>query len=142
MVEAAEAKVETIYPANSRHRNESMKYLKSLHGLLRMMETPAINLLLAGVEKRPEATLGELMMFMQAYNLRFGPATTPRQRAGLRHALPEARDAPVRGRPRTGQHRPDPGDQARRLRGGEIFSGMSTKDLKRPAPPAPPAPGR
>ena len=32
------------------------------------------------MEKRPDATLGELLGFMNAFNLRFGPATTPKQK--------------------------------------------------------------
>ncbi|WP_435008559.1 hypothetical protein P12x_005767 [Tundrisphaera lichenicola] len=73
-------KVETVYPRNSSQRNEATKYLKAAHGLASMLETPAVNVLLAGVENRPEATLGDLLGFMAAYNLRFGAATTPAQR--------------------------------------------------------------
>ena len=46
-----------------------------------MLKTPAIDVLLAGVEKRPDTTMGDLLAFAQAFNLRFGPATTPQQRA-------------------------------------------------------------
>ena len=111
-----------------------MKYLKSLHGLLRMMETPAINLLLAGVEKRPEATLGELLMFMQAFNLRFGPATTPRQREVYDMLYPKlvklrAEVAPALASAPAPTAGPD--DAA----AGEVFSGMSTQDLTRSRPP-------
>ena len=42
---------------------------------------PALDILLAGVEEHPEATLGQLLAFMSAYNLRFGEATTPTQKA-------------------------------------------------------------
>jgi hypothetical protein len=140
VVEAAEAKVEKTMPANTHDRNEAMKYLKTVHGLLRMMETPALNLLLAGVEKHPEATLADLMTFMNAFNLRFGRATTPRQRevydmlypmlVKLRSDIaPALAGAPG---PESGPAGPD---------AGAVFSGMSTQDLKsRPAPPAPPAP--
>ena len=37
-----------------------------------MLETPAINILLAGVENRPEHHLGDLLTFMESFNLRFG----------------------------------------------------------------------
>jgi hypothetical protein len=140
MIEGLEDKAEKTYPANSRERNESMRYLKALHALLRMLETPAINLLLSGVEKRPDATLGELLTFMNAFNLRFGPATTPRQRqvydtlypklVKLRNDIaPALAAAPSAPRAPSG------------LEAGEIFSGASTEDLKkRAAPSAPPAP--
>ena len=140
-VEAAEAKVENVYPANSRQRNESMKYLKSLHGLLRMMETPAINLLLAGVEKRPEATLGELMMFMQAYNLRFGPATTPRQQEVYAMLYPKLVTLRNEVAPALAAA-PAPIDRADRLCGGRDVLGDESQGpqesrRRRRRPPAP-----
>ena len=81
VINTAEAKAEKILPRNTRETTEVAKYLKSLHGLIGMLQTPALDLLLAGVEKHPEATLGELLAFMSAYNLHFGEATTPRQKA-------------------------------------------------------------
>src|SRR5262249_3828940 len=127
-------------PANSHDRNEAMKYLKSVHGLLRMMETPAVNLLLAGVEKHPNATLGELMTFMNGFNLRFGRATTPRQREVYDMLYPK----PVKLRSDVAPalaSAPSPPSGSSAMDAGEIFSGMSTQDLKkRSAPPATPAP--
>jgi hypothetical protein len=73
-------KVEATIPRNTRERREAETYLKALYGLMRMLETPAIDVLLAGVEKRPDTTLGDLVGFMEAFNLRFGVASTPRQR--------------------------------------------------------------
>ncbi len=53
---------------------------RRLFGLTRLLQTPAINVLLSGVEKRPEVTLSELLTFgMSANNLRFGVASSPRQ---------------------------------------------------------------
>ena len=43
---------------NTRERNEVDRYLKALHGLIGMLETPALEVILSGVDKRPEATLG------------------------------------------------------------------------------------
>jgi hypothetical protein len=37
-----------------------------------MHEIPAINILLAGVEKLPDTTLGDLLTFMKVFNFRFG----------------------------------------------------------------------
>ncbi len=79
-IAATRAKVEATFPENSQERRDAEKYVKALSGLASMLETPAINVLLAGVDKRPEATLGDLLEFMSAYNLRFGPSETPRQR--------------------------------------------------------------
>lgn len=77
---ATRAKVETVLPKGSADRQAAERYLKALYALTRMLETPAVNLLLAGVEKRPDATLGDLLKFMSGYNLRFGLASTPPQR--------------------------------------------------------------
>ena len=77
---ATKAKIEAILPKGSPDRVSSDKYVKALYAFVRMMETPAANVLLAGVEKHPEATVGDLLGFMSAYNLRFGAAQTPRQK--------------------------------------------------------------
>jgi hypothetical protein len=45
-----------------------------------MLETPAIDVLLAGVEERPDTTLGDLLTFMKVFHLRFGVAQSPRQK--------------------------------------------------------------
>ncbi len=80
VVNAAMAKADQILPRNTKDRNDADKYLKSLHGLLNVLQTPALNLLLAGVEDHPDATLGELLSFMSTYDLRFGQAKTQAQR--------------------------------------------------------------
>jgi hypothetical protein len=77
---AAETRVANIYPRNTRARTEADRFLKGLHGLAAMLKTPALDVILAGVENRPETTLGELLNFMTAFNLRFGVASTPQQR--------------------------------------------------------------
>lgn len=74
-------KVEATMPRGTRQRTESERYLKALFGLTKLLETPAVDVLLAGVENRPNTTLGDLVSFMSAFNLRFGVASTPRQRA-------------------------------------------------------------
>jgi hypothetical protein len=103
-----------------------------------MLDTPALDLILAGVEKRPDATVGELLGFMNAFNFRFGPATTPKQRevydslyaklVDLRNQIAPALAATAAA--------PASGTEP-----GEFFSGMSYQDLQKRAPaPQPPAP--
>jgi hypothetical protein len=110
-----------------------------LHGLIAMLDTPALDLLLAGVENRPEATLGELLGFMNAFNLRFGSATTPEQKLAydaLYPKLVELRNqiAPALASATASK---STGNEP-----GEFFYGMDYKDLqkKAPAPPAPAVP--
>src|SRR5206468_2915311 len=89
LVNKTEAKVDRILPANSRQRTETDKYLKALHGLIAMLQTPAIDVLVSGVQNRPEATLADLLGFMNAFNLRFGVASTPQQRMAYDALYPQ-----------------------------------------------------
>ena len=135
VVDAAEAKADRLLEKNSRDRVAADKYLKSLHGVLAMLDTPAMDVILAGVEKRPDANLGELLNFMNAYNLRFGPAGSPEQRQiynDLYSKLDTLRDQVTAGLS------PEP-PKASAAAPGEFFSGMEYSDLRKKAPP-PPAP--
>jgi hypothetical protein len=128
---ATEEKVANIYPRNSRERNEADRYLRALHGLAAMLKTPALDLILAGVERRPDATLGELLNFMKSFNLRFGVATTPRQREVYTALFPKlaklrAEVAPALATataPHAGETAPE-----------DFFSGMTYDDLQKKAP--------
>jgi hypothetical protein len=137
VINAAEAKADKILPANTKDRNDVDRYLKALHGLIGMLDTPSVEILLAGVEKHPEATLGDLLAFMSAYNLRFGEAKTPPQRAlynVLYPMLVALRDECAQAVAGV----PAPNPQSSSV--GEFFSGMDYQDLKKNAPP-PPRPG-
>ena len=137
-INQAEAKVDKLLPRNSKDRVEADKYLKALHGLVAMLDTPAIDLLLAGVEKRPDATVGELLGFMNAFNLRFGSATTPKQKEVYDLLYPKLVDlrnqiAPALAATTAAQ---TSGSEPK-----EFFNGMSYQDLQKKAPaPPPPAP--
>ncbi len=139
-INEAEEKADRLLPTNSRDRVEADRFLKALHGLVAMLDTPALDLILAGVEDRPEATLGELLGFMNAFNFRFGPATTPSQREAYDALYPRLVDlrnqvAPALAAATTSK---SSGNEP-----GEFFSGMDYKDLQKRAPappkPAPPA---
>jgi hypothetical protein len=134
LVEAAEAKVESTLERNSRDRVDAEKYLKSLHGLLKMLQTPAIDVLLAGVEKRPDTTLAELLNFMRAFSLRFGPANTPQQRAIYDRLYPQLVSLRDTVAPALASAAPPEGGHAD---AGEFFSGMDTRDLRKKVTPPP-----
>jgi hypothetical protein len=128
---AAEEKAVQVLPANSLELKQAQKYLKALHGLVAMLKTPSLDTYLAGVENRPETSVGELLEFMNAFNLRFGAATTPRQRevyTALYPSLDALRDqvAPALA-----------AEAPRRTLGGAVqdfFSRMSFSDLGKSAP--------
>ena len=77
---SAETRVGNVYPRNTLARDDADRFLKGLHGLAAMLKTPSLAVILAGVENRPDATLGELLNFVVAFNLRFGVASTPQQK--------------------------------------------------------------
>ena len=138
-INQAEAKVDKLLPRNSKDRVEVDKYLKALHGLVAMLDTPAIDLLLAGVEKRPDATLGELLGFMNAFNLRFGSATTPKQKEVYDSLYPKLVD--LRNQIAPALAATSAATASGGTEPGEFFSGMSYQDLQKRAPaPPPPAP--
>jgi hypothetical protein len=138
IVNTAETKADRILPRNTKDRNDVDKYLKSLHGLLAMLQTPALNVLLAGVENHPEATLGDLLSFMSAFNLRFGQAKTEPQRSAYDRLYPMLVDLRAEVQPALAGTPPPKADPAAV---GEFFSGMSYSDLQKKAP-RPPDPGQ
>jgi hypothetical protein len=140
VIEGMEAKVAQSYQRNTPERTQSERYLKSLHGLVAMLKTPAVDILLSGVEKRPNASLADLLNFMHAFNLRFGAANTVEQRKAYTDLYPKLaklRDdiAPVA----TAAKAPSTtGEEV-----GQFFSGMDIGDIQKrgknvPTPPAPP----
>lgn len=60
---------------------QAIKYLKGLAGMSKMLEKPNVEKLLSELEKVKTTSVGNLVGFMHAYNLRFAPATTAKQRA-------------------------------------------------------------
>ncbi len=138
VINQAEAKADKILPRNTKDRDEADKYLKAVHGLLGMLQTPALDILLAGVEQHPEATLGQLLQFMSAYNLRFGAATTPVQKQVYDALYPKLSELRAEVAPALAGA-PLPKTTGNEV--GDFFSGMDYQDLQKKAPPQPPRPG-
>ena len=83
---------------------QATNYLKELAGLSKMLEKPNVEKLIAELEKVESTSVGNLIGFMHAYNLRFAPATTAAQRAVYHDLYPvmiAARDK-VSGQPGDG----------------------------------------
>jgi hypothetical protein len=55
-------------------------HIKTLYAIVRMLHSPKVDEILAELEKAPGGSLGDLIGFMQAFNLRFAPANSFRQR--------------------------------------------------------------
>ncbi len=83
---------------------QAMNYLKGLAGLSKMLEKPNVEGVIAELEKVKNTSVGNLISFMHAYNLRFAPAETPKSRAVYRDLYPmmaEAREK-IAGKPGDG----------------------------------------
>jgi hypothetical protein len=132
IVHGAEAKADKILPRNTKDRDQVDRYLKALHGLLGMLQTPALDILLAGVEDHPEATVGQLLSFMSAYNLRFGQATTPIQKATYDAIYPKLVELRAEVAPALAGA---PLPQTKGTEVGDFFSGMDYQDLQKKVPP-------
>ncbi len=117
------------------------KYLKALYGLTKMIDSPSYDVYLAAVDAEPSVPLGEILMFMHAFNLQFGPSTTPDTReyySQLYSALSDLRQQvnPPAGAAQTiGQQGPKQGNQA-----ANFYGGMSYQSLGGPSGPPPPKP--
>jgi hypothetical protein len=134
------AKVQATIPITKQPDHlQAMNYLKGLAGLSRMLEKPNVDAVLAELEKIKNTTAGNLLAFMHTYNLRFAPATTPRQRdiyRGLYPTLVLTRDNVI-GKP---GEKAEPAPQPRPVDNPTaLFYGVDPKHLNpRPAPPPPP----
>ena len=75
----------------------------SSNGLTKMLFSPAIEKVLAELEDYQGTTLGDLLSFMQAFNLRFAPANSYRQKQIYLKLYPMlAEQAPASGGSATG----------------------------------------
>jgi hypothetical protein len=137
-------KVEATIPKDQQPDHlQATNYLKGLAGLSRMLERSNVDSILAELEKVQNTTIGNLISFMYSYNLRFAPATTPKQRAVYRELYPlmvSTRDKVV-GKPvETSEEAPPPKPVDNPT---AVFYGLDPSHLHpKPAPavPNPPTP--
>jgi hypothetical protein len=80
--------IPTVLPRNSPFYARAEDYFKVLVGLTRMLRKPKYDEVLAALDRQPNSSLDDLLAFMQIFNLRFGEASTPRQRAAYQTLYP------------------------------------------------------
>jgi hypothetical protein len=73
-------KFEKVVPQTSPDFIPASDTIKAMAGLTKMLYSPKVEEILAELEDYQGTTLGELLSFMQAFSLRFGPANSFRQR--------------------------------------------------------------
>jgi hypothetical protein len=69
-------------------RLDAERHIKALAGMARMLESPALDKIIAGVDKYKGTTVADLLSFMHSFNVRFGAANTPAQRKVYRDLYP------------------------------------------------------
>ena len=87
-VNALKDKVSATLAAGTPKRIEADNFLKALLGMSKMLETPAADQFLKGLNQYPTTTLGHLITFMHSFNLRFNTAKTPTQEAAYDQLYP------------------------------------------------------
>jgi hypothetical protein len=73
-------KFQELVPQTSPDYVPAHDTIKAMAGITKMLYSPAVEQILAELEDYRGTTLGELLSFMQAFNLRFAPANSFRQR--------------------------------------------------------------
>jgi hypothetical protein len=92
-IDKLRTKFEKLVPQSSPTYPPAHWSLKAMDGLTKMLYRPAMDKVLAELEDYQGTTLGDLLSFMQAFNLRFAPAKSYRQRLIYQHIYPMLSDA-------------------------------------------------
>jgi hypothetical protein len=130
----------TAMPLEDNAENqEALKFVKTITALTRLLEKPDIEQVLEELRKIDKTSLSNLLAFMHTFNLRFGPATTPRQRevySELYPILDQARDRII------GEAKLDESanEKAKKGKLHDFFSAMEMDHIEgKKTPPPPPA---
>jgi hypothetical protein len=86
-------KFEKLVPQSSPTYVPAHWSLKAMDGITKMLYSPTMDKVLAELEDYQGSTLGDLLSFMQAFNLRFGPAKSYQQRVIYQHIYPMLSEA-------------------------------------------------
>ena len=91
---------------------DALDYFTTLASMTRLLNDPSMKSFLAQLDNGQERTVGDLISFMNAYNLRFGPATAEHQVEIYKRLVPDLtaiRDAPNTEKAAAGLSRIVPG---------------------------------
>ncbi len=78
------ARLEAQPLKDSLDQKEALRFITASTSLLGLLEKPNIQPAILELKKVQDTMLGNLLGFMNAYNLRFGAATTPKERQAFR----------------------------------------------------------
>jgi hypothetical protein len=140
LVSRLRAKLAAMPLDDARANQEATKFIKTLAGLIKMLDKPDTREALDQLRMVKTTSLGNLLAFMHVYNLRFGAATTPKERLIYNQLYPlldEVRDRIVQ------ESKVDTTATARAnpSHAGDFFNKLDLDSLegkkKTPQPPAP-----
>jgi hypothetical protein len=116
-------------------RDEALNYLKGMAAMARILENADTLQAFKELKKIKTTKIGNLVAFMQTYNLRFGPAVTPTQRDAYRKLYPllkADRDLIYDAHPMPSEPPPPPDPKANPA---ELFQGLDEKQVLAPQKP-------
>ena len=87
-VDALRVKFEATIKPNDPDYYPALTRVRTLAGLTKMLHSPKMDEILAELEDYQGTTLGDLLAFMQSFNLRFAPANSFRQKQIYRKLYP------------------------------------------------------
>ena len=100
LVRGLRAKLAATPLEGTKANQEASRFIKTVAGLIRMLERPDTSEAFNQLRMVKSTSLGNLIAFMEVFNLQFGAATTPTQRALYRQIFPvldQLRDRVVKG---------------------------------------------
>jgi hypothetical protein len=110
---------------------EALDYFTTLASLTRLLGDPSMKAFLEKLEEGKERTVGDLVAFMNAHNLRFGPAVSARQIEVYRRLVPIL--TAIRDQTRTesvAQAVPDHTGDGLKSAAKQAFKGMTWDELE------------
>lgn len=142
-LDGMKAILEAIPNPDQTQKLSAERYLKALYGLTKMIDSPAYDVYLAAVDAEPTVPLCEVLSFMHAFNLQFGPATTPDTREYYSQLYSALSDLRQQVNPPAGSFAPAPpaAGGSPDNRAANYFGGMPYQSVMAPnVPPPPPQP--
>lgn len=135
-----QAKLDAHPLADPLDQKDATNFVTSCTSLLGLLAKPDIRPAIADLRKVKDTTIGNLLGFMHAYNLRFGAATTPKERQAfsqLYQLLDQTRDEVLAAAQITGL----PGGKTNPQQAQDFFQSLNQARKQPGTAPRPPQPG-
>jgi hypothetical protein len=111
--------------------DDALAYFTTMASLSRLLNDPSMRKFLEKIENSEQRTVGDLISFMDAYNLRFGRANSPRQLEIYTRLVPIL--TAIRDSVKTSDYKPSPPDrtgEGLKAAAKEVFKPMTWDQLE------------